>query len=107
MEKEIEQKLAQLQLIEQSLQTILLQKQQFQSQLIENESAIKELEKAESAYKIIGNIMVAAKKEELQKELKDRLEALKLRINSIEKQEKHIKEKAQAIRKEVMGKLKK
>ncbi|MBI2138490.1 prefoldin subunit beta [Candidatus Woesearchaeota archaeon] len=101
-DQETEKKIQQLQLIEQSIQTMLMQKQQFQAQMMEAESAIKELEKGKEAYKIIGNIMVAAKKDELLLDLKQKKEICSLRINAIEKQENNIKEKAKKMRDEVV-----
>ncbi len=105
-EKETEQKIAQLQLFEQSLQNITMQKQQFQSQSMEIESALKELEKTKQAYKIVGNIMVSSKKEDLKKELESKKEAADLRIKTIEKQENSIREKAKKIQEEVSKKIK-
>ena len=104
--KETEQKIAQLQMHEQSLQNILIQKQQFQAQLIETESALKELEATKEAYKIIGNIMVASKKEDLKKDLESKKETVTLRIKMLEKQENQIKEKAKKIQEEVSKKIK-
>jgi prefoldin beta subunit len=104
--KETEQKIAQLQLYEQSLQNILMQKQQFQSQLVEIESALKELEATKEAYKIVGNIMVNAKKEELKKDLDGKKETINLRIKTMEKQENEIREKTKKIQEEVSKKIK-
>jgi len=99
--KETEQKIAQLQLYEQSLQNILMQKQQFQTQSLEIESALKELESTKEAYKIVGNIMVASKKEDLKKELESKKETITLRITTMEKQENQIREKAKKLQEEV------
>lgn len=104
--KETEQKIAQLQLMEQNLQSFLMQRQQFQSQLIEVESALKEIENSKESYKIIGNIMVNASKEDLKKELEEKKKILELRIKSVEKQEKGIKEKATKTQAEVLEKIK-
>jgi len=105
--KETEQKINQLQMFEQSLQNLLVQKQQFQSQLVEIESALKELDGSKEAYKIVANIMVSTKKEDLKKELDEKKESLTLRITTLEKQEKTIKEKAEKLQKEVMESMKK
>jgi prefoldin beta subunit len=104
--KETEQKIAQLQLMEQNLQSFLMQRQQFQSQLIEVESALKEIESTKEAYKIVGNIMVNASKEDLKKDLEEKKGILELRIKSLEKQEKQIKEKASKTQAEVLEKIK-
>ena len=105
--KETEQKISQLQLFEQSLQNLLMQKQQFQSQLVEVESALKELGDSEESYKIVGNIMVSAKKEDLKKDLESKKETLSIRVKTLEKQEGSIKEKAEKLQSEVMEKMKK
>jgi prefoldin beta subunit len=106
MTKETEQKIAQLQLMEQNLQSFLMQRQQFQSQLIEVESALKEIENAKESYKIVGNVMVNASKEDLKKDLEEKKGILELRIKSLEKQEKQIKEKATKTQAEVLEKIK-
>jgi len=105
MKKDTEQKIGQLQMFEQSMQNFLLQKQQLQAQLIELESALKELKTKNEAYKIVGNIMVASKKDELEKDLNTKKETIQLRIKTLEKQENTIKDKAQTLQKEVMKEL--
>jgi prefoldin beta subunit len=107
MEKELQNKINQLSLMEQNLQNFSLQKQQFQAQLLELESAEKELKDSKEAYKIIGNIMVASDKDKLQKELAEKKEVLRMRIDSFEKQEAKIKEKAEALQQEVLSEMKK
>ena len=105
MDKETQEKIQQLQMAEQGMQTILLQKQQFQTQIFEIENALKELETAKEAYKIVGNIMVLNKKENLIKELTEKKETTEIRIKTLEKQEKQIKEKTTDMQKKVMEKL--
>lgn len=105
--KEAQESITRLQMIEQNMQTLLMQKQKFQAQLFELESATKELEKAPEAFKIIGNVMVGTDAKELQKDLAQRKEIIELRIQNFEKQEKTLKEQAEILQKEVLGKLKK
>lgn len=105
MNKDTEQKIGQLQRIEQSMQNILMQKQQFQAQLMEIDSAINELKGSDESYKIVGNIMVKANKDDLSKDLKQKKELVELRIKTIEKQEKDTREKATSIQSEVMKEL--
>lgn len=104
--KEAEQQIQQLTLLEQNLQNFALQKQGFQIQLLEVESALKELEKSPEAYKIVANIMVKSNTEELKKELTEKKETIELRISTMEKQEKKLREKAQKLQEEVLGKIK-
>ncbi len=105
--KEAEAKLGQLQMLEQNLQSFLLQKRNFQTQLIEIESALSEIENTSSAYKIVGNIMVAADKETLKKDLGQKKEMLDLKIKTLEKQEGKLKEQVTSIQQDVMKNLKK
>ena len=105
--KDTEQKIGQLQMFEQSLQSFLGQKQQFQVQLVEVESALNELDSTEKAYKIIGNIMVEADKNELKSDLRSKKEVLELRIKTMEKQEAQVREKASKLQSEILKKIKK
>ena len=100
-----EKKLSQLQMLEQSMQSMMMQKQQFQLQQVEIESALKELENVNEAYKIIGNIMVLSKKEDLKSDLSSKKEVIELRIKSMEKQEDQLREKASKLQSEVLKEM--
>ncbi len=104
--KETEEKIQQLQLFEQNLQNFIMQKQTMQMQIVELESALDELKKTETAYRIVGNIMVKANKEELVKDLESKKEVSALRVKTIEKQEAMIRERAAKIQTEVLGEIK-
>ncbi len=101
------EKMQQLQILEQNLQQFLMQKQQFQQQMIEIESALNELQNSKESFKIIGNVMLSANKEDLTKELTTKKEELDLRIKTLEKQEDRLKEKSQSLRDEVMKEMEK
>ena len=105
--KETEQKIGQLQMFEQSLQNFLGQKQQFQVQLVEIESALNELGSTDKAYKIVGNIMVEADKDELKSDLQSKKEMLELRIKTMDRQESQVREKASKLQSEILKKIKK
>jgi prefoldin beta subunit len=105
MNKEIEEKVSELSQIEQNLQGFLQQRQKFQSELLEIESALKELKETDESYKIIGNVMVRIKQDELISELKSKQEVLNIRVKSIEKQEEKIKENQKALQKEVLEQI--
>lgn len=98
--------LKQLQVLEQSLRALLSQKQQFQAQLIEIESAMIELEKSNVSYKIIGNIMVSAKKEDLKKDLQEKKEVFSARVKMLEQQESRVRSEAEKLHKELMKEMK-
>ncbi|MDP2750233.1 MAG: prefoldin subunit beta [Nanoarchaeota archaeon] len=105
MTAEMQKKIQELQMLEQNLQNFLIQKQNFQMQLVEVDSAIEELAKTDKAYKIVGNLMILSKKEDLEADLKNKREMAELRIKSIEKQEKSIKDRASKLQKEVLGQM--
>lgn len=95
-----------MQLIQQNLQNIMIQKQQFQMQLNEINSALTELKETNQAYKIVGNLMVASKKQDLEKDLKNRQETIELRIKNFESQEEKFKHKLEELQKSVAEDIK-
>lgn len=109
IDKETGEKIRELQLGEQSLQTQLLQKQAFQFELDETLSALEEIKKAKDneVYKISGQIMIKAKKEDLEKDLSEKIDILTIRIKAIEKQDMHIQEKLDKLKGEISRKLNK
>ena len=107
LNKEAENKIAKLQMMEQNLQSINLQKQTFQSQLLEIENALSELVNVKEAYKIVGQIMIASKKEDLKTDLDQKKEILDLRVKSLDKQEKDLKDKASSLQSEILKSLNK
>jgi prefoldin beta subunit len=105
MDSEIEKKVQRLSLLEQNMQNLALQKQNFQLQVGELESAEEQLGKSDEAYKIVANILVKSPVDDLKEEVSKRIEVAQLRISSLEKQEKKLREKAKALQKEVLGGL--
>ena len=71
--------------------------------------ALEELEKTKEkrVYKAVGNILIQEDTVKVKKELEEKLQMLKIRINSIEKQEAKIREKAEELQKEVLSELEK
>jgi len=103
--EELKEKINKLSMLEQSLQQFLVKKQTFQGQLIEVESALEALGSTDKAYKIIANVMVSAKKEDLIKELESKKETVNLRIKSLEKQEEKVRQQTTELQSEVMKKM--
>jgi len=105
--KELQEKIAELQLLQQRLNIFATQKQTFQLQQVEIESALKELESAKPpVYKLVGETLIEKDIEKLKEELKDRKADVEIRIKSIEKQESATKEKVLELQKEITQKLK-
>jgi prefoldin beta subunit len=105
MDENMQEKIGQIQLIQQNLDNFSMQRQQFQLQQTEIETALNEINNSNVSYKIIGNIMVLADKEQLKKELEEKKEMLAIRISTIEKQEDKLRVKAEEIQKDVMKNL--
>lgn len=90
--------LREVKLLEHTLQQTLAQKQSLQFEINEITTALQELEKTkDEVYRIMGNIMMQASKEKLQKELSERKKSLELHIKAFEKQEKITEEKLQKL----------
>jgi len=107
IDKDLQEKIQQLQILEQNLQQILMQKQAFQFELNETENALKEVKNTKGdVFKLTGQIMLKTSKEDVEKELSNKQELLKLRTKSIEKQEANFKQEADKLREEVMKKIK-
>ncbi len=86
---------AQLQQVQQQLQLILTQKAQLESLIKEAKDALEELEKSDSehAFKAVGNVLVRLKKEDVEKDLREKIETYEVRRNMLERQENKLKEK--------------
>jgi len=108
IDNETQEKLQELQMAEQNLQNFLLQKQAFQYELNEVEASLEELKKSDDeVYKVIGNVMIKAKKHDVVKDLEEKKKVLELRLKSLDNQEKIISEKLDRLRKELEEKFKK
>ncbi len=88
----------QLQRIEQSLASFASQKQVLSAQQVELANALSELGKSTGAtYRIVGQIMVAAQKDDLVTDLSAQKETVAVRLSALEKQEASLREKAVAL----------
>lgn len=106
IDKETERQIQELQLLENSMQSLMMQKQSFQMEFSEIENALGELEKTkEDVFKIVGSVMIKAKKDELVKELKEKKELLQVRIKSLDSQEEKISSAAENLRAKVLAKI--
>lgn len=91
---QIQQRLLRLQQLQQTLQGVMAQKQQLELQLTEVEQATSELEKLKETtviYKSIGALLVKSKKTKVTKELTERKELLKMRVDVLAKQEERLR----------------
>lgn len=101
MEKDVNQKLQEIQMLEQTLQSLLFQKQAFQMEISETKSASKEIENSDEVFKIIGQLMMKTDPKKVKQDLASKEKLLDLRMKSLEKQESELVERLEKIRKEI------
>ena len=94
-------KIQEMQMLEQNLQNLLMQKQVFQMELSETSSALHEVKNAgEEIFKIAGQLMIKTDKPKVKEDLEKKEKMLKLRTETIEKQESQILEKLDKLKEE-------
>lgn len=96
----------QIQQLEQNLQSLLMQKQQLQQQLFEAESALKELDSSKKCYRIVGNIMIESKSEDLKKDLTEKQEQFSTRLQLHEKREEELRSKVKELQEKAVEQMK-
>lgn len=92
----IQEKLNRLQQLQNTMQQLTLQKQRLEVEVSESGKALKTLEglaDGSKVYRSSGAILVEKEKDEVVKELKDRMEYLDMRSKVLEKQEKNTRER--------------
>jgi len=98
--KNVQQLLGQAQLYQQQMQSILNQKELISMQVMEIDKALEALEttKENEVFKISGPILIKTGKALVKKELKEKKEAISLRIKSLEKGENRMKAQMEELR---------
>ncbi len=105
-----QQDLVQYQQIQQQLQTLLTQKYQMEVEEAEIKRTLEELKKLKDTtpiYKSIGAVMFKVEdRKALISELEEKKETIGIRIQSLERQEKALKERYEALQRELATALK-
>ncbi len=86
----VQNQLAMLQQVQQQMQTVVGQKTQYEMALREAKRAIEELAdvpEGSAIFMSVGTVMMQKKKEDVTRNLTEKVESLELRIKSLEKQE--------------------
>jgi prefoldin beta subunit len=98
---QMQNQLAQLEQVRQQMQLITNQRLQLEGELSEVEKALEELKKVSEdtpVYKTIGSILVKAENPEaVVKELSEQKETLSIRVKTLERQEKRLKERYESL----------
>lgn len=101
----IQNQLTQFEQVRQQLQLLANQRIQVESQIRELDNALEELEnssKSSVIYKRVGAIMVKVdNKKELQSSLTEQKETFDVRVKTLERQEKQLKERYSELQKEI------
>lgn len=98
------EKIQELQMLEQTSQNLIFQKQAFQMELSEVQLTLDELEKSsDDVFKIIGQLLIKTEKQKVKKDLSEKQKIIKIRLQSIDKQEASLKENMENIRKEIIS----
>ena len=101
-----ENKIQRMQFLEQNLQAINMQKQAYQMELDETFSSIEEINNSkEDVYKVIGQIMIKTKKEKILEELNTKIQLLRSKISSLEKQQEKFDSELKNIRNEMISSI--
>jgi prefoldin beta subunit len=102
---ELQNKIAQYQQIQQQLQLITTQKVQITAQLDEVNNTLEEVEKLKKGtpvYKFTGSLLVkVTDMETLKKDLQESKETSSIKVKSLERQEKQLKERFVSLQQEI------
>jgi prefoldin beta subunit len=90
-----------LSMVEQNLSLIISQKQNFQKQIFEIENALSELKETKSAYQITGAVMIQKDSNEINKFLNSQKETINIRLESLKKQEKILRDEMNELHKKI------
>ncbi len=105
MTPKLQNQLAQFEQVRQQLQLLTNQRIQVESQIRELESALEELDKtpkSKKIYKRVGSLLVKVEDHtQLKKDLNEQKETFDVRMNTLERQEKQLKERFVELQQEI------
>ena len=100
----VQNQIAQFQQLTQQIQMVTTQKIQLESQVRELEKTIQELEKVgdEAVYRNVGSLLIQVKdKAALVSELKEQKETTEVRVKTLDRQDKHLRERHQTLQQQI------
>jgi len=104
----LKERLARFEETQRNLQTVQIQKRQVELEVNDIEHALKELQKTaneDAVYRFSGQILIKVNKDDLLKELEEKLELDKTRITILTKQEEKLKQSLTEIQSKISGAL--
>ncbi len=109
MPPKLQERLVEFQQLQKQAQTLVQQRMHFELELSETEKALKELEslkKGAEIYQSIGVYMISSDKDKVLDDLKEKKEALAVRIKTFKNQEERFTEKLKTMKAEIENQLK-
>jgi len=100
----VQNQIAQFQQLTQQIQMVTTQKIQLESQVRELDKTIQELEKVgdEAVYRNVGSLLIQVKdKAALIAELKEQKETTEVRVKTLDRQDKHLRERHQTLQQQI------
>jgi len=100
----VQNQIAQFQQLTQQIQMVTTQKIQLESQVRELEKTIQELEKVgdEAIYRNVGSLLIQVKdKAALLAELKEQKDTSEVRVKTLDRQDKHLRERHQTLQQQI------
>ncbi len=97
--KQEQQLIAQAQIYQHQIQEIVSQKEALGMQELEIKRALEELQDVkDEVYKVAGPLLIKSTKEDVKKDLDEKIELIELRKKTLEKSEKRLKEQFEDLR---------
>ncbi len=83
--------------LQQQLQTVMMQKEQLETRKQEINNALDEIEDSddEELYRSVGMLLINKDQDEIEEELNDEVDAIEMKLKSLERKEDQLKEKVQ------------
>ena len=105
----VQHQINQFQQLQQQAQAVTVQKQNVDIQIQETERALEELKKTEAGtdvFKTAGNLLIKVNHDEINEELEEKLETLKLREKTMARQEERVLKKLQEMQTSIQESMK-
>ena len=96
-----------LQKNEESLQNLMSKRENLKLELSEINEALDNLKSSDESYKIIGDIMVKMKRDELIDDINQRKESIEVKIKNIKKHEEILKNRSKEVQQELVRNMSK
>jgi len=101
----VQNQIAQFQQLTQQIQMVATQKIQLEAQVKELERTVQELEKTtddSAVYKNVGSLLIQVKdRTGLVSELKEQKETAEVRVKTLDRQDKHLRERHQSLQQQI------